>query len=63
MINQPKDSMIERVLKKGVMRVAVALTRPRQEGLSDEFYLDLKTGKPEGVVIDYMKLMAEDLGV
>jgi ABC-type amino acid transport substrate-binding protein len=57
------NSMIDRVLTKGVMKIAVALTRPPEEGLSDEFYLDPVTGKPEGVVIDYMKLMAADLGV
>ena len=56
-------SMIERVINKGVMKIAVAFTKPPEEGLSDEFYVDPKTGKPEGVVIDYMKLMADDLGV
>lgn len=63
MAKKSNVSMIERVIEKGVMRVAVALTRPPEEGLSDEFYLDLETGKPEGVVIDYMKMMTDDLGV
>lgn len=58
-----EDSMIDRVREKGVMRVAVALTRHPEEGMPDEFYLDPKTGEPAGVVIEYMKMMAEDLGV
>lgn len=58
-----EDSMVDRVRKKGIMRVAVALTKHPEEGMPDEYYLDPKTGKPEGVVIDYMKMMAEDLGV
>jgi len=63
MKNFTEESMIDRVIKKGVIEVAVNLTRPPEEGMSDEYYLDPKTGKPEGVVIDYMKLFAEDLGV
>ena len=63
MNNFTGKSMIDQVVKKGVMKVAVNLTRPPEEGMSDEYCLDPKTGKPAGVVIDYMKLMAEDLGV
>jgi len=62
MKNFTEESMIDRVKRTGVLRVAVAFTRPPEEGMSDEYYIDPKTGKPEGVVIDYMKLFAEDLG-
>jgi len=63
MINKPKESMIECVRKRGVMKVAVDFAKPPEEGMPDEFYLDPKTGEPAGVVIEYMKIMAEDLGV
>lgn len=63
MNNVQDQSMIDEVLGKGVMRIAVALTDPPDKGLSEEYYRDPETGKPEGVVIDYMKLMAGDLGV
>ena len=63
MTNYSEGSMIDQVIKKGVMRVAVNLHKPPEEGMADEYYLDPKTGKPEGVVIDYMKLMTEDLGI
>jgi ABC-type amino acid transport substrate-binding protein len=63
MLTRTNDSMINRVRELGEMRVAVALNKPPEEGLNDEFYLDPKTGQPAGVVIDYMKMMANDLGV
>lgn len=57
------ESMVDRVRKKGIMRVAVELAKHPDEGMPDEFYFEPKTGQPAGVVIDYMKMMAEDLGV
>lgn len=57
------ESALDRVLRNGVMRIPVAYTKDPSYGLSEEFYLDPKTGKPAGIVIEYLDLMCRDLGV
>ncbi len=57
------QSNLDRVLKNGVMRIPVAYTKDPSFGLSEEFYIDPKTGKPGGIVIEYMNLICQDLGV
>ncbi len=57
------ESVLDRVVKNGVMKIAVMFTRPPKEGLSDEYYIDPDTGKPAGIVIEYMEMMCKDLGV
>lgn len=56
-------SVLESVLSSGKLRIAVMFTKCPEEGLSEEYYIDPKTGKPAGAVIEYMELMAKDLGV
>ncbi len=56
-------SNLDRIRKNGVMRIPVAFTKEPKYGVSEEFYIDSATGKPAGVVIEYMDLMCADLGV
>jgi ABC-type amino acid transport substrate-binding protein len=60
-------STLDRILERGEIRVAVDFTGERhmdpKYGAPPEMYIDEETGKPAGIVIELMKIMAEDLGV
>jgi len=58
-----QKSALDRVLETGIMRIPVAFTKDPSYGLSEEFYIDPKTGKPAGIVIEYLELLCKDLGV
>ena len=58
-----KNSRLNIVRGRGVLKIAVAFSPPPEEGHSPEFYLDKKSGKPTGVVCELGKVMAKDLGV
>jgi polar amino acid transport system substrate-binding protein len=62
-----KPSVLDQILKRGVIRIAVDFYGERhmdpKYGAPPEMYIDEKTGEPAGVVIELMKIMAKDLGV
>ncbi|MEM4724540.1 MAG: ABC transporter substrate-binding protein [Candidatus Hadarchaeum sp.] len=56
-------SVLEEILVRNEIIIAVAYTPPPELGYAPEFYLDPLTGEPKGVVPELGKIMARDLGV
>lgn len=57
------ESTLDRVQRRGVLRIAVSFTPPPETGHAPEFYRDASTGEPTGVVPELGKVMAHNLGV
>lgn len=56
-------SVLDEILSRGAVRIAVSFSPPPETGHSPEFYLDQKTGEPSGVVCELGQVLAHDLGV
>ena len=60
-------SFLDEIIERGKIRIAVDFYGERHRdpkyGAPPEMYIDEETGEPAGVVIELMKLMADDLSV
>jgi ABC-type amino acid transport substrate-binding protein len=58
----PRDTLAE-ISDRGTLRVAVQWLSPPESGEPPEFYIDPKTGRPDGIAIKIADMMARDLDV
>lgn len=56
-------SVLDEVLQRGRLRIAVQFTDPPESGFPPEMYIDPETGKPWGMAPIIGGLIASDLGV
>lgn len=57
------QSVLDRVLASGRLRIPVQFTEPPSSGFPPEFYIDPDSGEPHGIAPIIGGLMARDLGV
>ena len=63
-MNDPTTrSVLQQVLDRGELRLAVEFKDPVETGFPPEMFLDRETGTPTGVAPELCRLMARDLGV
>jgi polar amino acid transport system substrate-binding protein len=55
-------SVLDEILERGVIRIAVTWSPPPETGFPPEFWLD-EAGEPQGIAIEIGKILAADLGV